>query len=80
MRQNEKMELKESEQPLYIVIDNSMLIYRIERYDEQKNIAGLILYKNLTDFTGLSSVTPKCRPVNDELPLLTMYQSPTEGR
>jgi uncharacterized protein YpiB (UPF0302 family) len=35
---------------LYIVIDNSMLIYQVEQYDEQKNIAGLILYKNLTDF------------------------------
>ncbi len=44
------MKSKESEQPLYIAIGNSMLIYRIERYDEQKNIAGLILYKNLTDF------------------------------
>ncbi len=45
------MALKKDEQPLYIVINNSMLIYRVERYDEQKNIAGLILYKNLTDFT-----------------------------
>lgn len=44
------MASKKDEQPLYIVIDNSMLIYRIERYDAQKNIAGLILYKNLTDF------------------------------
>ncbi len=45
------MTSKKDEQPLYIVIDNSMLIYRIERYDEQKNIAGLTLYKNLKDFT-----------------------------
>lgn len=50
MRRVANMESKESEQPLYIVIDNSMLIYKVERYDEQKNIAGLILYKNLTDF------------------------------
>ncbi len=47
---NIKMNTSKTEQPLYIVIDNSMLIYRVERYDEQKNIAGLILYKNLTDF------------------------------
>ncbi len=44
------MNISKTEQPLYIVIDNSMLIYQVERYDEQKNIAGLILYKNLTDF------------------------------
>lgn len=44
------MATKKDGQPLYIVIDNSMLIYQIERYDEQKNIAGLILYKNLKDF------------------------------
>jgi len=44
------MASKKDEQPMYIVIDNSMLIYRVERYDKQKNIAGLILYKNLNDF------------------------------
>lgn len=51
MRRVANMESKESEQPLYIVIDNSMLIYRVEQYDVEKNIAGLILYKNLKDFT-----------------------------
>ncbi len=45
-----KMNTSKTELPLYIVIDNSMLIYQVEQYDEQKNIAGLILYKNLTDF------------------------------
>ncbi len=44
------MKSKENEQPLYIVVENSMMIYRLERYDAQKNIAGLILYKNLNDF------------------------------
>ncbi len=44
------MNTSKTELPLYIVIDNSMLIYQVEQYDEQKNIAGLILYKNLTDF------------------------------
>ena len=51
MRQGVKMDsTKKDEEPLYLVIENSMLIYRVERYDKQKNIAGLILYKNLTDF------------------------------
>ncbi len=44
------MNTSKTELPLYIVIDNSMLIYQVEQYDEQKNIAGFILYKNLTDF------------------------------
>lgn len=48
MRQEQNTE----NQPLYIVIDNSMFIYRLERYDEKKNIAGLTLYKNLADFTN----------------------------
>jgi hypothetical protein len=52
MRQtvNTKMNIPKTEHPLYIVINNSILIYQVERYDEQKNIAGLILFKNLTDF------------------------------
>ncbi len=52
MRQtvNTKMNIPKTEHALYIVINNSILIYQVERYDEQKNIAGLILFKNLTDF------------------------------
>jgi hypothetical protein len=52
MRQtvNTKMNIPKTEHPLYIVINNSILIYQVERYDEQQNIAGLILFKNLTDF------------------------------
>lgn len=44
------MKLTKSKTPMYIVIDNSMFIYQIEKYSEKKNTAGLILFKNLTDF------------------------------
>lgn len=40
----------ENNDPLYIVIDDKMLIYRLNRINKAANSAYLTLYKNLSDF------------------------------
>ncbi len=39
-----------TEEPEYLVTDDSILVYRLKHYDKKKNKASLIVYKNLEDF------------------------------